>query len=186
MEPDLQIPLRTAPTAPAPNRRMLRRRAPNKLALMPPVPLPRRAEGEPRRRRPFSLSAPKPSSRSERPAFEGSKRVAERAGERWGILRPRGKRIRERATTGYNPVRSDRTLAPGPDHGAVHDDRLPRQDRAMQHANERTTAGGVRGRAGPHLPLSPSPKGGGGTQVAPAYSPSPPWGGEGRGEEGCC
>ena len=36
----------------------------------------------------------------------------------------------------------------------------------------------------PHLPLSLPPEGGGGTQAAPAFSPSPPWGGEGRGEEG--
>ena len=35
---------------------------------------PGRAEGGRRRRRPYPLSAPKPSSRSERPAFEGSKK----------------------------------------------------------------------------------------------------------------
>jgi len=33
-------------------------------------------------------------------------------------------------------------------------------------------------RAASHLPLSPSPKGGGGTQAAPAFSPSPPPGAE--------
>ena len=56
----------------------------------------------------------------------------------------------------------------------------------MQGANERAKTDRMSRRTGPHLPLSPSPKGGGGTQVAPAYFPSPPWGGEGRGEEGCC
>ena len=35
------------------------------------------------------------------------------------------------------------------------------------------------------MPLSPSPEGGGGTQTAPTFSPSPPpWEGKGRGEEG--
>ena len=36
----------------------------------------------------------------------------------------------------------------------------------------------------PPPPVPLPPEGGGGTQIAPALSPSPPWGGEGRGEVG--